>query len=444
MKTLIILLLIPFLAQAEDPTELLNKYYDYYSREYEGYLKSKYELNVSESYWKKVKDVKAFGAGLELKSQELISKAHQLEDKYYHTKNSDLDATEKLSFMRAAFMDLFHQKNTLDQYSLSLNKARSTPHFACGDSHVQEMVRKLDPELMYAIPQYMFDPSGAPKLDISYYFSLSYNYGSSFETGGGAETNLSDGQGMVVYGGAALVTGAAMAFGVVEPTTLSAIFAGSAAVLKFAVDIYSSINGSHEYAKKMKKLQGRYTDLNHLIAQKHKQISSIRSEIIRARCEETIGVQKESDKSVLPLFLDGLSAKTASVQRTMNQLYEALKEDLQKEEKLLLDRIVSDKEFFRKQAQVISKKYSDQMNKLFEYEIKLDSESLMYFLGKPAQTLTQYQSSRNLQQKMRNMNVLWDEIIIGNARFQSEEGPQSINWQAMKEGLENVLQMEAP
>lgn len=445
MKTLFLIFSIVFCMSAfgaDDPSQLLKKYITYYDTEYEGYLKSKYQLSVSEYYWKKVKDVKAFGVAIVRKSDEILGKSRNLRDRFNKLKFGDKETVERLSLMRALYFDLKHQKNTIDQYADSLNYTRSSVHLTCNEAHINEMTSKLDPELMYTIPQYVFDPTGAPKLDINYYFSLSYNYGSGFDAAGGTEGTMSDEQGMLVYGGAALVTAAFMACGVEDPVTLSAVFAGTAAVLKGAVDLYTDLVGSSEYVKKMKELEREYGNLNKLIVQKHKNVSDIRSEIISSRCDETIGTPKDADIEMLPVYLESVMRSIQLKHKEISELHDIVTTDLKNEERSLLDKVVSSKEFFSKHTKRVGEMYAKEMNKLFSYELQLDNASLIYFLNSPAITYAQYQNSRTESEKMKNLGNLWTNLIEGEAKFNSESAPQSINWNSMKESLENSLFME--
>ena len=428
---------------AQDASELLQKYISYYNTEYESYLKSHYELNVSEYYWKRIKDLRAFGVAIDRKSDGLKLKGQQIKDEYYNAKYSDMDASDRLSILRAKYYDIQHQKDTIDQYSVSLAKTRSSVHLSCNEKHVEDITKKLDPALMYSIPQYMFDPSGAPKLDMNYYFSLNYNYGQGFESAGGPESNLSDEQGMIVYGGATAAVAVAMCFGVEEPTTLSAIFAGTAAVLKGVMDIYTSIASSKEYAKQMEKLEKKYTELNAMIVSKHDQVSQVRSDIIRKTCENTLASKNVEGATILPSYLSALHSKVQTNQKSLDLIHDEIKADLQKEEQDLHDQIVSSREFFKRFEKVIGEKYEHQMNKLFEYELQLDSASLIYFLSKPSASLVLLQTSSSRMDKINSLGKLWDDLIVGEAKFKSESGPQSINWQVMSDSLKNAVMMEA-
>jgi hypothetical protein len=445
MKKLIFILLslVSMNVFAEDASELLNKYITYYNTEYEAYLKSKYELNVSEYYWKRIKDLKAFGLALNRKSNGLNVKGQEIRDEYYKVKYSDMDASDRLSILRAKYFDLRHQKDTVDQYLESLSKTKSSVHLSCNEEHVQQITKNLDPELMYSIPQYMFDPSGAPKLDMHYYFSLTYNYGQGFESAGGAENNLTDEQGMIVYGGATAAVVVAMCFGVEEPTTLSAIFAGTAAILKGVVDLYTSVAGSKAYAEEMEKLQKQYSQLNAMIATKHKNVSQVRSDIIKKSCESTLDRKDADNEAIIPSYMNALMTKVQSDQKSLELIHNDLKEDLHKEELALHDQIVSSRDFFKRYEIVLGEKYAQQMNKLFEYELQLDNASLIYFLSKPSASLAQIQQATSHMDKMKYVGTLWDDLIVGEAKFNSESGPQSINWQVMSNSLKNSLMMEA-
>ena len=427
---------------AQDASELLQKYISYYNTEYESYLKSKYELNVSEYYWKRIKDLRAFGVAIDRKSDGLKLKGQQIKDEYYKAKYSDMDASDRLSILRAKYYDIQHQKDTIDQYSVSLAKTRSSVHLSCNEKHVEDINKKLDPALMYSIPQYMFDPSGAPKLDMNYYFSLNYNYGQGFESAGGPESNLSDEQGMIVYGGATAAVAVAMCF-TAEPTTLAAIFAGTAAVLKGVMDIYTSIASSKEYAKQMEKLEKKYTELNAMIVSKHDQVSQVRSDIIRKTCENTLDSKNVEGATILPSYLSALHSKVQTNQKSLDLIHDEIKADLQKEEQDLHDQIVSSREFFKRFEKVIGEKYEQQMNKLFEYELQLDSASLIYFLSTPSASLVLLQTSSSRMDKINSLGKLWDDLIVGEAKFKSESGPQSINWQVMSDSLKNAVMMEA-
>jgi exonuclease VII large subunit len=209
------------------------------------------------------------------------------------------------------------------------------------------------------------------------------------------------------------------------------------------MDIYTSIASSKEYAKQMEKLQKKYTELNAMIVSKHDQVSQVRSDIIRKNCENTLDSKNVEGATILPSYLSALLSKVQTNQKSLDLIHDEIKEDLQKEEQDLHDQIVSSREFFKRFEKVIGEKYEQQMNKLFEYELQLDNASLIYFLSKPSTSLVQLQTSSSRMDKINSLGKLWDDLIVGEAKFKSESGPQSINWQVMSDSLKNAVMMEA-
>lgn len=420
----------------------LDDQYKYYDSEYEGFLRSKYELNVSEYYWKKVKDVQALGLALSARSSQILNRGQELNDEYKEIRFGPLQPMERLGLMRAKYYDLSHQRATLEQYNDSLSRVRDSAHLTCEEKIIEDIGSRMDPSLMYPIPQYAFDPTGVPKIDVNYYFSVNYSSSGGMSGTVGGQSQMSDGQQTFVYVGAGAVTLVAACFGVVEPTTVSLIFSGTVAVLTGVVAVYNDLNGNKEYIKTIKKMQQRYAELNSLIVKKHDAVSSNRQLILSKRCHEI--VEDTNKSSILTNYISSLSNRLQSDLKHLRTMEMEMAGELHEEEERLLQRVVTSKEFFKRNLELISTRYAQQMERLFEYEMELDSAAFMYFISSPAVAYANYTKDDTLRGKMEKMNGLWDDLLVGEAKFDAEEGPKSINWEAMSSSLRGQFKKELP
>lgn len=442
MKAHIFLFIILFssFTYANDPMDILNAHIAYYEKEYSGYLRTQYELNISELYWKKVKDLHFYGNGIMKASDKIVVEIENLRNNYYELKETQIiDDVEKVVLLRAISFDVAQKMRDLSEYRDSVFKIITGSQLTCNPKHLDTVTKQNNPELMYPIPQYAFNIDGAPKLDMNYYFGIQFNSGG---TPGGdlpmRDPSLSDEQYLVTAGASYVLAGVVCGFTTKDPMTFALWQSGFAVAIGGAFSVYNGMAGSDEYVKQMEKMKNKYKALNQLIAKTHSSLREKSLEIVTAQCQKTIGLNSEKGFDILPGFLNTVVNYVHRDLESLQKVESDLRLDVANEEKRIAGQILSSAVFFERFENKIAKNFESQMEELFEYEQKLDQEALLYFKV-PSSSYKALKQSSTLVKKMENLDLLWSDLMEGDLQFSASSEVKTINWEKIRESFESRL-----
>ncbi len=451
MKILNFILIYSFLfsplsysGDEKTPEDLLREQMSYYHSEYPDYLKQKYELAISEYYWKRTYDLNTLAQAIEQRLQRIDNEVEsQKNDFYKNLTDSELTPLGSLTLLRSISNSIEQKAFELQEYMSSSKSLINKIQIECLDENMTKESSKFDPRYIFTVPQYAFTAGEAPQIDTKVYFQVNYSTGDGqFNSSAEIENEqMDDTQAAIVYGGAAIVVGVAMAFGVEEPNTLSLIFAISVAILQTVTSFFLGTHSQHEYKKQMEKLIVLYDELNNDIYKVHEELVPKSNEIFKNYCQKSFG-EKNQDKLILVSLYEEklklLSNKYIEIKNLASQLQQIVVQ----QEKAVLGQVQSDAEFFNRFEEEIAQKYSESVDKLFEYESQLDIDSFNYFLEKPAVRINTISEKGKTLEKLNQVYGLWDEVIIGDAKYDAVEGPKSINWAAFKNQTMIFIQEE--
>ncbi len=426
----------------ETPEDVLKKQMKFYQDEYPSYLKEKYKLALSEYFWKRAQDLKTLSTAINLRLAQMdaeIEDAQASFNRYLFQSNET--PVQSITILRSISNTLVQKIDELESYQQSLQQLSVSIDKECNEKDLISKANEFDPRYIFPVPQYAFTAGEAPKINMQIYFQVNYNtdggqFGYNTEVDG---EQMTEEQEAVVYIGAAIITGLIIAGTGWGATAGAAIFAGSVQVMKLLTAFSMGSAAQDEYKKQMEKVIKMYDELNNDIYTVHDELAQNSSQMIQDYCSSSISKMNNDER----IFVQNINKSIVLVtnkEKLVNQTYQDMKNIVTEEENKIFGQVQSDLDFLNQNQSIISTKYRESTDLLFAYEQELDQKAMNYFVTKSAVSIEKINFYEKSLLKVNEAYSMWDDLIVGDAKFNATNGPKSINWEVFRKQSLQVIE----